>query len=133
MQGRSIIGPVDDFAYGVWEGDALLLAEIGRSLFAQDLRVRVRLPSALAASALGAWERDDPSDGLLGDETPEQRSVRRQAGNLALIGLAVEQRSGESDEGWTVVEVDAWQIGAALDAAEERDLLAGIAPPHAGS
>ena len=50
------------------------------------------------------------------------RQMRGQAGTLALIRLAVEQTSREAD-GDVAVELDAWFIGGALDAADEAGLL----------
>ena len=123
-------GCVDDPDYAIWRDDAELLAEIGRCLFVQDLRVSVRLPASLATRALAAWERDDPENEIPEDENPSERTVRHQAGSLALIGLAIENRSGASDADHVTVELDAWQIGAALDAADERQLLNDVRPPN---
>lgn len=110
-------------------GEAQLLAEIGRCLFGQNLRVTVRLPAPLAAGAVAGWERDD-IDEVAGDESPAERSIRHQAGALALIGLSIKER-GTSDSGDEVtVELDAWQIGTALDAADQRDMLADLGPPN---
>jgi hypothetical protein len=108
------------------QGEAELLAQIGRCLFGQDLKVRVQLPAALARGALAAWERDDTGDTEA--ETPAALTIRHQAGALALIGLAVEQR-GHTEGDQVEVELDAWQIGSALTAADERGLLAGMEPP----
>jgi hypothetical protein len=121
---------VDDPEYAIWRDDAELLAEIGRSLFVQDLKVSVRLPASLAARALAAWERNDPMNEISGDENPSERAIRRQAGSLALIGLAIGNRSETSDGDHVTVELDAWQIGAALDAADERQLLKDVTPPN---
>jgi hypothetical protein len=121
---------MDDPAYATWRDDAELLAEIGRCLFVQDLRVSVRLPASLAARALAAWERDDAENEMSGDENQSERAVRHQAGSLALIGLAIEDRSEASGGDSVTVELDAWQIGAALDAAEERQLLIDLRPPN---
>jgi hypothetical protein len=97
------------------------------------LRVSVRLPASLAARALAAWERDDSVNEISEDENHSERAVRHQAGNLALIGLAIENRSGASDGDQVTVELDAWQIGAALDAADEHQLLKGVTPPNPAS
>jgi len=124
---------VDDPEYAIWRDDAELLAEIGRCLFVQDLRVSVRLPASLAARALAAWERDDPENEISEDENHRERAVRHQAGNLALIGLDIQNRSGAFDGDHVTVELDAWQIGAALDAADERQLLKDVSPPNPAS
>jgi hypothetical protein len=87
----------------------------------------------LAARALAAWERDDPENEISGDENHNERAVRHQAGNLALIGLDIKNRSGASDGGPVTVELDAWQIGAALDAADERQLLKDVSPQNPAS
>jgi hypothetical protein len=124
---------VDDPDYAIWRDDAEVLAEIGRCLFVQDLRVSVRLPASLAAHALAAWERDDPENEISGDENHSERAVRHQAGNLALIGPDIKNRTGTSDGDHVTVELDAWQIGAALDAADERRLLKDVRPPNPAS
>ena len=108
--------------------DAELLAEIGRHLFEQDLRVAVRLPADLAARALTGWQRDDLGD-LIPEESPADRAIRQDAAALALIGLAIEARSTPEDGDNVTVALDAWQIGTALDAAEQRGLLTGLRPP----
>lgn len=124
---------VDDRAYATWRDDAELLAEIGRCLFSQNLKVSVQLPASLAARTLAAWERDDGEDALARDETPGDRTVRHGAADLAPIGLAIQNRSKSSDADQVTVELDAWQIGAALDAADERQLLNDVSPPQAQS
>lgn len=110
------------------QDEADLLAQIGRNLFGQDLRIRVQLPAALAARALAAWKRDDTGD----NETESQaaRRIRHEAGALALIGLAVDERGVATECDQMAIELDAWQIGSALDAAEQRGLLAGLDPPR---
>ena len=109
------------------EREVEVLARIGQYLFHQDLRVSVRLPAALADDALAAWQRED-STGALEPETQARRASRHQAGDLALIGLALKERASlESDQ--VQVELDAWQIGSALNAADQRGLLAGVKPP----
>jgi hypothetical protein len=60
--------------------------------------------------------------GNLRVETPEQTRLRRRSGSLALIGLAVIER-GIVDGDDVVVEIDAWQVGAALEAADDAGLL----------
>ncbi|GAB7188877.1 hypothetical protein ATKI12_8991 [Kitasatospora sp. Ki12] len=71
----------------------------------------MRLPRAVAQAAMDAWERDD-SDGELGEETREQYEARDQAGNLALIGLAIsDDGRWEGDE--VVVDLHVASAGAA--------------------
>jgi len=107
--------------------EADLLAEIGRCLHSQDLRVQVRLPATLASQAVAGWERED--DAPVEDETTQQRALRHQAGALALIGLTVKERGIPDGHYAVIVDLDAWQIGNALDAADERGLLTHPNPP----
>ena len=118
---------IDD-QYRLWESDADLLAEIGRTLFVQPTRVTVRLPGLLAARALAAWQRDESGD-KLPDESVAQRMTRRRAGAVGLIGLAVEN-TGLAVDGDVVISLDAWSIGDAFDAADEAGLLIGLFPPE---
>ncbi len=115
--------------YNQWDEDRKVLVAVGQRLFDQSLRVEVRLPARLAEAALKAWQRDDDGDddgdGDLPDpETDEQRRVRHDAGILALIGLSIEQR-GVTDGEDVIVDLDAWYVGGALDAAD----AAGMIPP----
>ncbi|MFF7995773.1 hypothetical protein ACFZDG_39135 [Kitasatospora xanthocidica] len=97
--------------YALYRDEAKVLAEIGDHVHAQVGRVTVRLPRAVAQAAVDAWERDD-SDGELGEETREQYEVRGQAGELALIGLAIsEDGRWEGDE--VVVDLHVHSAGAA--------------------
>ena len=100
--------------------DALILARIGAHLFPQPTRMTVHLPQELAEAAVCAWRRDEIDHGTV--ESPPLRQMRGQAGTLALIGLAIEQTSRDAD-GDVAVELDAWFIGSALDAADEAGLL----------
>lgn len=68
-----------------------MLADIEAVLSDQELSRPVRLPVDLAQAAVRAWRRDEVT--LLGEELPEERLLRERAGTLALIGLAVDQRS----------------------------------------
>jgi hypothetical protein len=102
--------------------EAETLAQVGAAIFPQATKVRVRLPRNLADLALAAWQRDDDSSS--GPEATEQRAARHQAGTLALIGLCIEQ-TGQPDNDEVVCELDSWYIGMALDAADDRQLLAG--------
>lgn len=110
--------------YRVWAEDAQTLAEIGRHLFLQPTRISVRLPRALAERAVAAWQRNEDT-GALAPETAKERETRHRAGTLSLIGVSIEERAvAQGDE--VVVEVDAWYIGEALEAANDAGLLDGI-------
>lgn len=109
--------------YRQYEGEAETLARVGAALASQPTTLSVRLPAGLAEQALTAWRRDD--HGQLADpESLRQTITRRRAGMLALIGLAVEQ-TGRADGNEIVCDLDAWEIGAALEAADECGLLSG--------
>src|SRR3954465_4749910 len=100
-------GGVADARYEAWARDGDVLAQIGRAIFGQPTRVRVRLPRALADEALAAWQRDTENEPPLPPETPETRRVRYRAAALGLIGLSVESGGVvEGDE--VVVDIDAW-------------------------
>ena len=103
--------------------DERLLVDIGAVLFDQETAVEVRLPRALADAAVEAWQRDEQDDGLdLSDESCEDHIVRHRAGALGLIGAAVEDRGyAEGDD--VVVKLDAWFMGDALNAADDRGLI----------
>jgi hypothetical protein len=119
---------VSDSDYQEWERQAQVLAGIGRSLFTQPLRLRVRLPRGLADHAVDAWQQEARTNPLPKDEPANMRLVRRRAGTLGLIGLSIEQ-SGVPDGDDVVFDLDAWYIGSALDAAEDAGLLADVRPP----
>jgi hypothetical protein len=121
---------VDESDRHAREDETEVLAQIGQCLFRQDLRITVRLPARLAARALAAWGRDDT--GATQTETQPAQTIRHQAGAPALIGLALGERGvgGVNDE--VEVALDAWQIGKALDAAEQRGLLAEESRDSAG-
>lgn len=105
----------------IWAEDAATLAAIGRSLLPQPTTVTVRLPRELADAALAAWAREDrdpPSDA----KDPQEVADQSRAGTLALIGLSIQER-GRADGGDVLVELDAWYIGSALDAADEAGFL----------
>ncbi len=110
-----------------WRDDATVLAEVGRVLFPQPTRVRVRLPRDLAEAARRAWARESYT-GDLGVETEHERSTRQSAGDLGLIGLAIEER-GRVEGDHVLVDLDAWQIGSAFTAADETGLLDGATGP----
>ena len=84
--------------------------------------------SQLADLALAAWSRDE-DDGPLGPETLRQSIVRHRAGTLALIGLCLEHSAGGTvDGGDVLIDLDAWHIGSALEAADDAGLLADVFP-----
>lgn len=88
-----------------------MLAAIGACLDAHVDPITVRLPKALAQTAAAAWDRDEL--GEVGDETHEQYALRDQAGELALIGLAISERGRwENDE--VVVDLNVGAVGAAV-------------------
>ncbi len=118
---------MDDDEQRARRNEAELLAQIGRSLFSQDLRVRVKLPADLARDASAAWAHDDFGD--TEGESESARRIRHRAGSLALIGLAVDERGVPAEGDQIEVEIDAWQIGSALDAADERGLLSDLIRP----
>lgn len=105
-----------------WLQDEDVLGDLGAALAGQPTRVAVRIPRPLADAAVEAWQRDDDDDFDLGGETYEQRVVRHRAGTLALIGAAVEDR-GRVDGADVVVLLDAWFVGDALHAADDRNLI----------
>jgi hypothetical protein len=84
-----------------YAADAAALAEIGRAIFPQPTRLRVRIPGALADLAVAAWAREEDDEGNLapGEETPEQITARHRAGTLGLIGLSV-QDAGAGHARW---------------------------------
>ena len=115
-------GGMSESDYQRWEADAGLLAEIGQHLSSQDLTVTVRLTQDLANRALAAWSADDEGGSISPNESLDRRKVRHRAGDLGLIGLAVET-TGVPDGDDVIVKVDAWQVGAALDAADDAGIL----------
>jgi len=104
-----------------WERDAALLSEVGRLLLVQEPRVTVRLPRGVAQQVLAAWQRDD-DEGDIQTESPPERRTRTRAGTLALIGLSVEQ-NGRLEGEEVVVDLAAWHVGLALEAADDADPL----------
>jgi hypothetical protein len=78
---------MDDYERGQADGESL--AEIGRCLFTQDLRVTVRLPAELAAQALASWQREESDAAPRAAESPAERTVRHRAGTLGLIGISM--------------------------------------------
>ena len=105
--------------YGVWEADARLLQSMWDYLLPQSPVVQIRLPKAVAAEVLAAWQRDD-GEGNLPKESLDQGVIRDQAATLALIGLAIESTGAEEGDE-VVFELDAWVLGNALSAADWAD------------
>lgn len=108
--------PIDDRirAAARYAEDAATLALIGAAMADQDPRQPVRLPRDLVDIARRAWHRDET--GIIGDELPEERSLRHRAATLALIGLAVEER-GTSEGNHVLVALDADIVSDAIRAA----------------
>lgn len=88
----------------------------------------VQLPGELAAAARRAWMREDSGDNE--SESQAERAIRHQAGVLALIGLALSECTAPAEGDEVTVELHAWQVGSALDAADERGLLLDLQPPR---
>lgn len=84
--------------------------------------MEIRLPHPLGDAAVQAQQREDDGDAQLDDESCEQRIVRHRAGSLALIGSAIDDR-GRADGDDVVVRLDAWFVGDALNAADDRGLI----------
>jgi hypothetical protein len=101
------------------EDEATTLAELGAAFQRQATTVTLRVPVELAEAAVAAWERED--DGPPGRDERD-RLLRHRAGALALIGLAVSEH-GRVDGSDVVVDLDAWQVGLALEAADEAGLI----------
>jgi hypothetical protein len=101
--------------YERYRQDRKVLAAIGAHLGPQVPRITVRLPRALAESAVAAWDRDEL--GTIGEENREEYELRDDAGELALIGLAITSR-GEWDGDEVTVDLDVVQIAASVQAAQ---------------
>jgi hypothetical protein len=112
--------------YGQYEREAEILGKVGAALFSQPTTLTLRLPGDLAEQALAAWLRDDPGD-LPDRESMRQTITRRRAGMLALIGLAVEQ-TGRAEDNDIACDLDAWEVGAAFEAADDYGLLLDRVP-----
>ncbi|QXJ23086.1 hypothetical protein AGRA3207_004201 [Actinomadura graeca] len=108
----------DERQYARYRQDADVLAEIGTQFAGQVPRLSMSLSRAVAEAAVAAWSRDEL--GAVGDENHEQWTLRDAAAELALIGLAVEER-GEWNGDEVIVDLDAAQISAALRAAQPAD------------
>ncbi len=107
--------------YEDWAQDADALHELAQQLLPQSPKVQVRLPREVADRAVAAWQRyEDP--GTLPRETDEQRSIRNDAGTLALIGQSIEETGIEDGDG-VLFKLDAWILGVALEAADKAGRL----------
>lgn len=96
--------------------EAELLGQIGAVLEKVDLgEIEVRLPRALAESAVEAWKRGE-GPGPLGPETFELYIMRSRAATLAWIGSVIEER-GRFDGDDVLVPLGPETIGAAIEAA----------------
>ncbi|MET8543570.1 hypothetical protein ABZW03_23400 [Kitasatospora sp. NPDC004799] len=105
---------VDQEEYARYREDSKVLAEIGKQVHLQVDLVTLRLPRAVAQAAVDAWERDESGDEL-GEETREEYQLREWAGDLALIGLGIEERGRwEGEE--VVVDLHVSDLGAAFGA-----------------
>jgi hypothetical protein len=114
----------DDALRARWNDDATALAEIGAAFFAQSTRLTVRVPRELAEAALAAWTREDiESESDEQPETHDQAITRARAGSFALIGAAIEKRGEPADDDHVTVDLDAWFVGHALDAADDAGLI----------
>lgn len=91
-----------------------MLASIGAHLEPQIGRISVRLPRAVAESAVAAWDREEL--GRIGEESREEFELRHAAAELAFIGLAISSH-GVWDGEEVVVDLDVVHIAAALQAA----------------
>jgi hypothetical protein len=119
------VGRPDD--YQRWADDATTLHELAQEVLPQTPKVRLRIPESLADRAVAAWQRDDETLSLA-PESDEERSVRRDAGTLALIGEFIEE-TGARDGDHVTFELDAWILGNALEAADRAGCL-DIFPPR---
>ena len=100
--------------YKRYAADAQVLAGIGSTLQGQTLHPVVHVPTELAEAATKAWGRDEPDH--LPSETAEQTALRRAAGDLALIGLAIAQNGQQRAGGIVEVKIDPTLIDAAVRA-----------------
>jgi hypothetical protein len=107
--------------YEDWAADAGVLYELAQQLRPQTPKIQVRLPRELADRAVAAWQRDE-DPGNLAQETDEQRSIRDDAGTLALIGQSIEETGIEDGED-VLFRLDAWILGVALEAADKAGRL----------
>lgn len=132
--GRAIIDAMTDpTIYDRWREDEQVLAELGAAISMQPTELPIRLPGPAAEAAVRAWQRDDLGDVDLAAETVADHVARERAAALALIGANVEHLV-DGNGGDVDTTLDAWFVGAALDAADDHDLLpAGERPSTAES
>ncbi|MDG4825833.1 hypothetical protein O7635_28635 [Asanoa sp. WMMD1127] len=102
--------------YDRYQRDAAVLATLGKSLLVDMPRIAVRIPVELADAASAAWSRDELDETR--GETPEQERLRSLAGDLALVGLAIEER-GQRSKAWVNVTLDAAVFASAIRASED--------------
>ncbi|MGW6704780.1 hypothetical protein ACWGDE_07795 [Streptomyces sp. NPDC054956] len=100
--------------YVRYQQDRTVLATIGAHLDPQIGQISVRLPRAVAESAVAAWDREEL--GGIGEESREEYELRDDAAELAFIGLAISSHGVWAGEE-VVVDLDVVQIAAALRAA----------------
>lgn len=110
-----------------WNADNDVLARIGAHLYEIDTQLPVVLPREMADAAVAAWHRDGTKGDDSLQETDAERTVRQRAGTLALIGAAIERLGRSHTIDTVVVDLDAWFIGLALEAADEHGHIVG--PP----
>jgi hypothetical protein len=122
---------VTDDEYDQWAHDGHVLAQIGSALYRQRTVVQVRIPRQLAESALVSWERQLSGEGLHSPEDPGPRAIIKSAATLAFIGRSM-QRGGVQDNDDVLLDLDAWDIGHALNAAEMNGLLEDLGGPRPG-
>lgn len=103
-----------------WRKDSQVFAALGAELSTSSRPVRVRVPRALAESAVDASRRGE-RDNQVSDETSGQRAERHNASTLASIGVAIAEE-GRWTEEHVEVELDAWHVGLALEAADKAGL-----------
>ncbi|MFI2333842.1 hypothetical protein ACH474_10640 [Nocardia rhamnosiphila] len=103
----------DQDQYARYAADRQVLRAIGAHLGSEVGRVEVRIPRAMAESAMAAWNRDESDD--MGEESREQGALREDAAELALIGLAIDERGVWNGDD-VVVDLDIARIAAALRA-----------------
>jgi hypothetical protein len=100
--------------YVGYRQDAQLLSEIGKALDDQPATSAVSIPQHLASAAIAAWNRDDPPQ--TSAETPEQKSVRYMAADLALIGLTLSVLGEPGEDGTVRAQIDSDLIKSAIAA-----------------
>jgi hypothetical protein len=98
--------------YERYREDTRVLMELGRELHGQGDEDEVTISARVANAAVLAWERDEqalPPE----HETSDQRSLRKAAADLALIGLSIQQRGVHLPDGRVRVHLEAELVQAA--------------------